>query len=238
MDPRPQNQHNTDYKKPKAGEQRAMDTAETFIRAFSPEHAAKLTGLSVTQLRYWNKTGFFRPEHTSGDSQLAVYSFQDVVGLKTLGLLRHKWHVSLQHLRQVAHQLVRYRNAPWATLKLHILKKKVQFVEPDTGKVRGVLNKQYVLIKLEDIAHDMSADIKKLTQREPQQIGKVERHRKVAHNEWVIAGTRIPTKAILHYHEAGYSPAAIVREYPLLKETDVQAAVSHERRRERQLKRA
>jgi hypothetical protein len=45
-----------------------------------------------------------------------------------------------------------------------------------------------------------------------------------------------PSSCILDFHEAGYSAAAILREYPQLREIDVEAAIAHERRmRDRRL---
>ena len=72
---------------------------------------------------------------------------------------------------------------------------------------------------------DVRTRSEKLKERQSDQIGKVERHRYVAHNAWVLAGTRIPINAVRRFSEAGYSPSEIVREYPMLTEDDVAAAL-------------
>lgn len=43
---------------------------------------------------------------------------------------------------------------------------------------------------------------------------------------WRIAGTRIPLKAILSFHQDGYSAEAITSEYPGLTVEDVAAAIA------------
>jgi uncharacterized protein (DUF433 family) len=159
-----------------------------------------------------------------------MYSFKDVVGLRTLSLLRKDYQISLQHLRKVAQELSQYQDAPWSELKLYVLGNEVIFREPETSKLRSVVGKQYVTIPLRNIEEDVEAETRKLKERSKEQIGQIARHRYVVHNAWVVAGTRIPTKAIWRFSEAGYTPKQILKEYPSLKEADVVAAILHEER--------
>ena len=80
--------------------------------------------------------------------------------------------------------------------------------------------------------HDVIKESELLRKRSPNQVGRIERHRYIAHNAWVLAGTRIPTRVISRFHSAGYSSDRIVQEYPLLTREDVEAAVKHEARLE------
>ena len=61
------------------------------IAALTADHVERLTGLSAGQLREWDKTGFFPPAYAF-ENRLSpysrVYSFKDVVGLRTLSILR------------------------------------------------------------------------------------------------------------------------------------------------------
>ena len=78
------------------------------VSAFTEDQAARLAKISLNQLRYWDRTGFFKPSLGDDDRKLSfsrVYSFDDVVGMKTLGLLRNVHNVSLQHLRLVRDRL-------------------------------------------------------------------------------------------------------------------------------------
>ena len=88
----------------------------------------------------------------------------------------------------------------------------------------------YVIgLPLQTVINDTKRDVEKLHQRRPEQVGQVERSRHVAHNAWVVAGTRITTAAIRRYHEAGYTTPAIIKEYPDLTADDIKAALAHER---------
>jgi DNA-binding transcriptional MerR regulator len=155
------------------------------IRAFSAEHVVRLTGLSHTQLRYWDDTEFFKPNYAFENRRSPysrVYSFRDVVGLRTLAILRKAYKIPLQNLRRVAKELSQYNEAPWSGLILYVFKKEVHFREPDTEKIRGVLSGQYTYVRLQSIIHDIGREADKLRRRTPDQIGKIERHRYVAHN--------------------------------------------------------
>jgi len=157
-----------------------------------------------------------------------VYSFQDVVGLRTLGILRKQYGIPLQQLRKVARELSQYRDQPWSELVLYVSDKEVYFREPESERLRGVLSRQYTHLRLQSIIHDVAREAEKLKQRREDQVGQIERNRYIVHNAWVVAGTRIPTKAIWRFHLEGYSPKSIIKEYPALTEKDVAAALAHE----------
>ena len=177
--------------------------------------------------------GFFSPRYAFEDRRSLnsrVYSFRDVVGLRTLSILRKQYKVSLQHLRKVAEELSHLGDALWSETTLYVMNREVYFREPETGVIRGVLSRQYTDLPLRSIISDVSAEASKLRERTAEQVGQVDRHRYIAHNAWVVAGTRIPTKAIQRFKEAGYSIENILREYPTITEKDVQAALKHERK--------
>lgn len=206
-----------------------MIGSDNVVSAFSVDHVVDLTGLSKGQIAYWDKTGFFRPNYGFENRRSPysrIYSFRDVVGLRTLAILRNEHRISLQQLRRVAENLSHLKGDLWSRTKLYVLNKQVHFKEPETGKVRGAVDGQYTMIELVRIADDVAEKVKKLRKRSPEQIGKAERHRFVARNAWVIAGTRIPVKAIQNFHAAGYTIAQILKEYPTLKREDVKAALT------------
>jgi len=202
------------------------------LYAFTPDQVCRLTSLSRGQLRYWDRTGFFSPtlidefrRRTFG----RIYSFRDVVGLRTIAILRKEHRVPLQELRRVGEWLHERHEAPWSSLKFALRGRHVVFYEPGSDTPLEPGTGQRVLpIALEPIAHEMRAASQKLRERLPDQIGQVVRNRYVVRNAWVLAGTRIPTKAIWSFHEAGYAIAEIVREYPRLTEDDVRAAIDFE----------
>ena len=201
------------------------------IPAFSEDHVERLTGLSKGQLRAWDRAGFFAPHFVYEDRHAPysrVYSFQDVVGLRTIAVLMKDHRVSLQQLRKVAQELVRRGFPHWASVKLYVVKGQVHFSQPASGEVEGVWDGQLAMLPVIDVINDVETQARSLQQRTPDQIGHVERHKHIVRNSTVIAGTRIPTAAIRRFAEAGYSVAEILRQYPTLTQDDVQAALDHE----------
>jgi uncharacterized protein (DUF433 family) len=189
------------------------------IVAFGKEHVERVTGLTPAQLRYWDRTGFFAPSYAEEGRNSAysrIYSFKDVVALRTLGLLRRQHNVPLQHLRRVAERLSHLEDDLWTKTTLYVLNRRV---------VRG----QYVLgIPLKKIVADTKRDAERLRHRPDDKIGRIEQSRNVSHNSAVVAGTRIPTRAIRNFKKAGYTIDQIIAEYPDLTPRDIEAALKHE----------
>lgn len=202
------------------------------IRAFSAFHVRRLTGLTVRQLSYWDKTEFFSPYYATEDRRSPfsrVYSFEDLVGLRVISILRNERKIPLQTLRKIAERLVQYHTRPWSGLVLYVSGKVVSFKEPETGLIRKVGHPQYMFtVALEAVTTDMQSKADALRDRRADQIGRLERHRNIIHNAWAVAGTRISTKTIWRYHQAGYDTTAIIKDYPQLMPEDVASAILHE----------
>ena len=206
------------------------------LAAFTAEHVCRLTGLSARQLGYWDKTEFFSPTLLDDHRRRAfgrIYSFRDVVGLRTIAILRNIHRLPLQELRRVGAWLKQRHETPWSSLRFALTGRKVVFIDPDVDvAVEPVGAGQEVLdVTLQPIADDMRRAADRLKERRPEQIGQVSRNRYVVHNAWVVAGTRIPTTAIWNFHQAGYSAKQIIAEYPRLTRKDIRAAIDFESRR-------
>jgi hypothetical protein len=83
-------------------------------QVFSDENVSRLTGPSKWQLRSWDRLGFFSPRFAYEDRfapYSRIYSFKDVVGLRTIAVLMKDYHVSLQDHRQARFQLTLVRTA-------------------------------------------------------------------------------------------------------------------------------
>ena len=209
-----------------------MPGTSDVVMAFSEEHVERLTGITVHQLRYWDRTEFFHPEFAAEDRRAAfsrVYSFKDVVSLRVLNILRNQHSVPLPHLREVSKKLAHLADDRWTLTTLYVLKKKVNFEEPETGQKREVISGQYALgIPLAVVVEDTERDVNELRKRDATMVGTLVQNRLVAHNAVVVAGTRIPAAAIKRFADTGYSTAEILKEYPDLTEQDVKAALAHE----------
>ncbi|MEA2641645.1 MAG: hypothetical protein QOF51_3039 [Chloroflexota bacterium] len=207
------------------------------IMAFSAEHVCKLTGLSDRQLRYWDETGFFRPQFAEELRHRPfgrIYSFRDVVNLRVVALLRNQHGVPLQELRVVGARLAECPERTWATLTLYAVGKAVFFDDPRTGARTSAKHpKQIVLpIAMTEIASEMQLASEQLRQRKPEEIGRIQQNRYVAHNAPVLSGTRVPTTAVWNFYHAGYTTAAIIHEFPRLTAEDVAAAIEYEGQRQ------
>ena len=207
----------------------------TPLLAFTTEHVQRLTGLSSRVLRYWEQTGVFHASDVgdhAGRPYRRLYTFRDVVSLRTLALLRRQHRVDLDELRKVGRFLAEHADAPWAAPRFRLAGRHAVFDDPEAGVpvTSKPLRQSVIPIELAEIARETEADAARMRERRPEDFGRVTRHRYVNHNARVIAGTRIPTSAIWAFHEAGYSTVAIIREYPQLRPCDAEAAIDHERR--------
>ena len=211
------------------------------ILAFTPEQVCRLTGLTPRQLSYWDKSGFFPPTYTADTprgSLSRAYSFRDVVGLRTLAQLRKQYKVPLQELRKVGALLVERYDQPWSSLVFYVDGQRVFFDHPASGvPLAGRPADQPVFpVSMERIERETREAAARLRDRTPEELGRIEHHRHILRNTPRLAGTRIPTSAIWNFHEAGYDTDAILREYPRLTATDVEAAIEYERRQRSQRK--
>jgi DNA-binding transcriptional MerR regulator len=201
------------------------------LAAFSEEHVHRVTGLSIGRLRYWARTGFFRPSFVEDDPRMAYsrfYSFKDVVALRTLEMLRVQNGVPLQHLRKVAEKLSHLKDDLWTKTTLYVANRKVVFSDPITGKPQEVVSEQFVMdYPLAKLITETNESIESVGRRSAEQVGKVAKIRGVNRNAWTIAGTRIPIASVRRLHEDGYSVDQIIAEYPDLTAEDVRAALSH-----------
>jgi uncharacterized protein (DUF433 family) len=208
-----------------------MSRKSNVVSAFSEEQVQRLTGVTVAQLRYWDRTNFFVPSLADEDRARPysrVYSFRDVVCLKVLNTLRNEARVSLPHLREVKERLAHLGDDMWARTTLYVLNRKVIFDNPDTRRKEEIVTGQGVLqIPLEVVRSNMERAVKELWSRDETTIGKIQQKRGIVGNKPVVAGTRIPVSAVKAFHKAGYTIKQIIEQYPALTEDDVRAALKH-----------
>ena len=204
------------------------------LLAFTADHVCRLSGLSKRQLSYWDATDFFSPTDIDTNGRRAfsrIYVFRDVVGLRTISILRNQHKIPLQELRRVGQWLREHFDAPWSSLAFGLNGRKVVFRDPETGTVvepRGGGQAVFSVL-LQPIANEMRKAAAQLTKRRAEQYGELERNRYVVHNAWVIAGTRIPTLAIKNFHDAGFKTREIIKEFPRLTPKDVRSALAFEK---------
>lgn len=204
--------------------------ADTVIGSFSQQQAARLSGLSVRQLQYWEASDVFHPSvlNTPGVAYGRVYSFQDIVALRTLAHLRRRF--PLQKLRELGRWLRAQYDHPWSRLRFYVAGTEIVYADPATGAFVSTqpVRQGALVIELEPIARSafdaLQADIR---HREPASVGDINRHRHTVRNAWTIAGTRIPVELVQELLEDGYAAERIVEMYPELSIADIQSAAAY-----------
>lgn len=207
----------------------ASSDSNVVVSAFTEDQVERLTGISRHQLRYWDRTKFFSPAYASDDRRIAfsrIYSFRDLLSLQILNSLRNDIGCSLPHLREVKAKLSELGDDAWTKVTLYVVKKKVIFHHPKTKKPEEIVSGQGIIeIPLEPIRSKMADRLSMLRKRDAGTHGQIMQNRRIAHNAKVVAGTRIPIRAIRAFADAGYDVAAILKEYPTLTRADVSAAL-------------
>lgn len=202
---------------------------ENVIGAFSDEQAARITGVSVHQLREWDRAGFFSPSFGSDKPHVPfgrLYSFRDLVSLQVLDDLRNRKKIPLGHLKEVSQKLAHLGKERWTATTLYVLGKRVVFENPMTSEREEVVSRQRVLnIPLRVVIRNTRTRIAELNDRSSE-IGKFHQRRFVSQNERVFSGTRIPVAKVLEFWAAGYPITAILNEYPVLNPIDVATAIN------------
>jgi uncharacterized protein (DUF433 family)/DNA-binding transcriptional MerR regulator len=208
---------------------------ENVIGAFSEEQASRISGVSIYQLRQWDRDGFFPAAFGVGKQHIPfgrLYSFRDLVSLQALNDLRNNKNIPLSHLRKVSEKLSHLGDRKWSGTTLYVLGKRVVLEDPATKNREDVVSGQKVFnIPLRLVIKNTRNRINELNNRNSA-IGQFSQGKFVAHNELVFSGTRIPVSIVTEFYEAGYSPAKILREFPDLTEADIEAAIQWHQGRE------
>jgi uncharacterized protein (DUF433 family) len=201
---------------------------DNVIGAFSESDASRLSGLSVGQLRNWDRKGFVQPSYAESDRSLPysrIYSFRDIVSLRILGQLRNIHKIPLQHLRKVSDTLAHLGDSKWITTTLYVLGKRVVFTDPrDSQRVEVVSGQRVFDIPLKIVVSDTRKAIADLNSRGGETRAKIVHGKFTLQNEPVLEGTRIPVATIKRYLDANYTSDEIIKEFPDLTPADIETA--------------
>jgi uncharacterized protein (DUF433 family) len=207
------------------------------LMLFSVDQVSRLTGLKKGRLAYWHNTDFFTAEHGEESHRPfgRVYSFLDLVALRTIAELVNKHNVYLGELRKVAAHLSD-RRGDWSGCRFLVGGRKVFWVPRGVSEeeIHGVHPPAQIemQVAMDEITEDVKEAVAAAKRRSSDEIGKIVRHRNVAQNAHVLAGTRIPTLAVWSFHAEGYDAAAIQQQYPRLTPLDIDNAIEFERHRQ------
>jgi uncharacterized protein (DUF433 family) len=200
--------------------------------AFTADNVARLTKLSVRQIHYWDRTGFFTPSLADEKRRRPysrIYSFPDVVGLRAIAQLRAAG-VSLQELRKVRALFALGANQDWANRRFYVIGKRVFFTFEDAIVAARPMGQsaEPIVLEMGPVVADVQQAIKQLPIRTPEQIGKITRDRWIMSGAPILEGTRIPTETVMWFYRRGYPFEQILEEFPRLTRKDVMAAIDFE----------
>jgi uncharacterized protein (DUF433 family) len=221
----------------------AMAASQDATRVFTSDQVQRLTGITRRKLDYWLKAGVVTAEidAAKGRGRVRLYSFQNLIEIRTALFLRDL--VSLQLLRKLVGKLrvALKLESPLAEVSLGVIRTgrartpyRVVVKGPDGQWEHwesGQLFMEFA-IPVQEFASQLASAAER-DRRARRQPGKIERRRGVLGSAPVLAGTRIPTRAIWSYHQAGFGVERILEDYPGLTEADVHAAIELERGQQR-----
>lgn len=202
-----------------------MASAEDLL-AIPEKRAAKLAGISVGRLRYWEKVGLVAPSirtRVNLRKTVRLYNYGDLMQVLVAAVLRTQRGMTLQHMRDVVGFLRKQGyQAPLRELRFAALGKELYFQHSDGTWVGGRRPQQPVLefvLPLEPLR----ARLASVAERDPDTIGEISTRRGVQGSQPVIAGTRIRVASVRNFLNAGYDTDAIIAEYPDLTAADIEA---------------
>jgi uncharacterized protein (DUF433 family) len=194
-------------------------------KVYSLKTAAKLAGLSEGVVRRWFRTGLIVSEYEDDDGLL---SFRDVVGLRTLAILRRKHKVAPKDLSAVGAYLSRRHKTPWASVRFWVMGRRVYFHDNATGAplaARPLKQAPLLPFELERVELEVRQAASKLSRRHPDEVGRIVQTRGVIGSAPRFDGTRIPVSVVHEALCAGATQREILRMYPALKPADIKAAL-------------
>jgi DNA-binding transcriptional MerR regulator len=195
------------------------------LLAIPRERAAALSGLSVRQIGYWDRTGLLHPAvdaRLTPHRPIRLYGFNELMSLLVIAELRRRG-VSLQHVRRIVALLrdrgytqpltqVRYATGPSGIYVQH----------EDGSWVTDIALDQLVIHEVLDL-EPLVARVRSLSERDPDTVGRIDRRRATLGSKPLVAGTRIPVATIRRFLEHGATVAEVLEAYPILVEQDVEA---------------
>lgn len=113
---------------------------------YTIEQAARLTGVTRRQIEYWVKTDLVRQTVQVDGWKRRLFSFFDLVELRTVARLRDDGRISLQRVRRVVRELEKVRDRPLRQCTLLTDGATVYYVAEESGAVIDVLSSWQTVI--------------------------------------------------------------------------------------------
>jgi DNA-binding transcriptional MerR regulator len=196
------------------------------LLAFPDTRAARLAGISMRRLRYWEQHQLVVPSikrQLSQRNTVRLYGYQDLLALLVVSTLRTERDMSLQRIRRVVQHLRREYAEPLRELRFATLGNEIYFQHPD-GSWEGDLRPDQIVLEKVIRLKPLQLRIERANRRPEKARGRVTRHRGVHASAPVFEGTRIRVSTVQDYLRHGFNTAAILNAFPDLDAADVRAA--------------
>lgn len=201
------------------------------IRAFTLDRATAITHVSKRRAAYRASHGIVVPSvayETDRNPHHYLYDLVDLVGLRTLGMLRDTCRLSLQHLRKAHRSPWEQADRPWSEPRFRVRGKELLYTDPTSSLVVSAdrPGQTAIAIELEPVARSVAEAARAHSRRRPEDIGKTDRRRNIQGNRLLVKGTRVPVESILNLVADGYSPERVVQSCPSLTQADVEGVLA------------
>ncbi len=217
----------------------------TDVSVFTTGQVVRLTGITKRKLAYWIERGVIAADidAASGRGHVRLFSFQNLVEVRVGMWLRDL--ISLQLIGKiVAHLREKGAERPLAEETFGVFERTagrrvardVVMMSPNDAAWEDWQSGQKILEVVVPV-HVFSGELRDAAERDrkrQRRVGQIERRRGVLGSTPVLAGTRVPTRAIWALHQAGYDTGRILKNYPGLGRRDVEAAIQEETKRRQQ----
>src|SRR5664279_2107014 len=110
-------------------------TVNDLVARFTAKQAPPMAGLPQQTLSYWVRNHVLTPAYSDDSGWVGVhylFSFQDLVTLRTLRVLREK-DIPLGTIRKAADFLQTSYGRPWTSFRLYFYGKAVFFLDPQSS---------------------------------------------------------------------------------------------------------
>ncbi len=192
---------------------------------FTPDRVARIVGMDEERLARWVRSDVYRPVRYPA----TFFDFRDLVALRVLAILRDR-KVPTRELRSLGHWLRARHDRPWSELRFGTVGRSVYFDDPGTKRLVGhrpvgnLAMREVVDFDLQPLVIDVRNAASKVNERTAR--GQIDRVRGVQGGAAVVAGTRVPIRALQQLRRDGMSKRQILREFPALTAADLDAAVA------------
>jgi uncharacterized protein (DUF433 family) len=189
-------------------------------RYYSVQLASKIGGISHRQALAWAKNGVLVPSRgyvTDHRPYILFYSFNDLVALRLISILREQYGLSLEAARVASDYSREHPDTAWDELTFWLTDKQVHVQDPVDGSATR--------LNLKAIAARVKEDADKLWNRNSDDFGKIEYRRDVMGGTLVVKGTRISVATVVNMTAQGASEEEILRAYPSLVPEDIRGVL-------------